>query len=70
MLTKSRLFFSYAMTVMDKIQRWTDEAKMGGFNICGMNVDLHQGGAYRVAKAHSRNAGVSEAKNVIHHALR
>ena len=47
------------MTVMDKIHGPT--RKNGGVQFCGMHVDLHQG-AYRVAKAHSRNAGVPEAK--------
>ena len=56
---ESRAVFSNAMTVMDKIHGPT--RKNGGVQFCGMHVDLHQG-AYRVAKAHSRNAGVPEAK--------
>ena len=38
------------------------QGKMGGFKVSGTHVDPHQDGAYRVAKAHSRNAGVPEAK--------
>ena len=43
---------------------------MGGFKICGMHVDLHQKCAYRVADAHSRNARVPEAEDVIHYTVR
>ena len=61
---------SYAVTVMDKIDGWTDEEKKGGFKICGVHVDLQQDGAYRAAEAHSRNAGVLEARDVIHYVVR
>ena len=44
--------------------------EMGGLQICGMHVDLDQRCADRVAEAHSRNAGVPEAEDVIHHAVR
>ena len=43
--------------------------EMGGFKNCGLHVDPHQMCADRGTKAHSRNAGVPEAKDVIHHAL-
>ena len=44
--------------------------EMGGVKICGMQMDLHQDGANRVAEAHSKNAGIPEAEDVIHHAVR
>ena len=67
---QSKAVFSYAMTVMDTIYGWIDEEKNGGLNIFDMDVDLHQRCACRVAESHSRNAGVPEADDVIHYAVR
>ena len=44
--------------------------KMGGFKIGNVHVDLYQDGAYRVAEAHSRHAGVLEAEDVLYYAVR
>ena len=41
-----------------------------GSKICGMHVDVHQDGADRVPEAHSRNAGVPEARDVFHYVVR
>ena len=33
--------FFCAMTVMDKVEGWTEEKWVGGFETCGVHVDLH-----------------------------
>ena len=67
---QSKAVFFCAITVMDKIHGWVEEEKWVGSKICGMHVDVHQDGADRVAEAHSRNAGVPEARDVFHYVVR
>ena len=67
---QSKAVFSYAMTVVDEICGWTDEEKWLGPQFAACMWMFCQMCADRGTKARSRNAGVPEAKDVFHHALR
>ena len=62
---QSKAVFSYAMTVMDKICGWTDEEEWEGSKFAAC-MWIHT----KTVLTPTRNAGVSEAEDVNHHAER
>ena len=67
---QSRAVFFNAMTVMDNVHGWEEEEKWVGSKFAACMWDLHLKCAYRVVETHFRNAGVPEADDVIHYAVR